>query len=93
VELIQGFKCRFVALLGSFNRLSFGDFLLGVGQVAFSGRYSIQMRLSTSMDVPICKRNAINALFPILKLKNTKKHSRENWTHAKWTILSLLLRS
>jgi hypothetical protein len=39
VQVIQDFEGCFVTLLRLLNRLCFGDSLLLVGQVAFSGRY------------------------------------------------------
>jgi hypothetical protein len=37
--MIQDFERSFVALLSLLNSFCFGDALLRVGQVAFSGRY------------------------------------------------------
>src|SRR5258708_38259041 len=39
MQVIQDFECCFVALLRLLNGFCFGDALLRVGQVAFSGRY------------------------------------------------------
>ena len=39
MQVIQDFECCLVALLRLLNRFCFGDALLRVGQVAFSGRY------------------------------------------------------
>jgi len=39
VQVIQDFERCFVALLRLLDRFCFGDALLRVGQVAFSGRY------------------------------------------------------
>jgi hypothetical protein len=40
VQLIQGLERSFMTLLCLLNSFCFGDALLRVGQVAFSGRYS-----------------------------------------------------
>ena len=40
--MIQDFECRFVALLRLLDCLCFGDAILRVGQVAFSGRYCLR---------------------------------------------------
>jgi hypothetical protein len=42
VQVIQDFERSFVALLSLLNSFCFGDALLRVGQVAFSGRYSFR---------------------------------------------------
>ncbi len=42
MQVIQDFERSFVALLCLLNRFSFGVALLRVGQVAFSGRYSLR---------------------------------------------------
>jgi len=39
MQMIQDFECSFTTLLRLLNSFCFGDTLLLVGQVAFSGRY------------------------------------------------------
>jgi hypothetical protein len=60
--MIQDFERSFVALLRLLNRFCFRDAIFLVGQVAFSGRYLVQMRLQTLFVVQICRAVRSSAL-------------------------------
>ena len=64
MQVIQDFEGFFVALLRLLNGFCFGDALLRVGQVAFSGRLLCQMRLQTLFVVRFADRAAGGNPYP-----------------------------
>jgi hypothetical protein len=74
VQVIQGFESCFIALFRPLNNFCFVDALFLVGQVAFSGRYSLGCGFELFSLYKFAEEQPKGAR-PCLFIQNTKKCS------------------